>query len=137
VPKLHRLARARAPLPAAVVPETFRVGWDPAAGADLMEIVSFIATESPLTAQRVAARLTTAAASLRLQPRRGRRVPELSALVDPVALAGLGLEIRELIVGPWRVAYVIEGRAVRIAAVVDSRRDMVAWLERHLTRFGS
>jgi hypothetical protein len=51
--------------------------------------------------------------------------------------AALGLEIRELIVRPWRLTYVIEGHAVRIAAVVDSRRDMVAWLERHLARFGS
>jgi len=35
------------------------------------------------------------------------------------------------------VTYVIEGRGVRVVAVVDSRRDMVAWLERHLTRFGT
>lgn len=119
------------------MPETYRVGWDPAASADLIEIVSFIAAESPLTAQRVAARLVAAAASLRHHARRGRRVPEVLALADPATLAALGLEIRELIVGPWRLTYVVEGRAVRIAAVVDSRRDMVAWLERHLARFGS
>jgi plasmid stabilization system protein ParE len=118
------------------VPETFRVAWDPAASADLIEIVSFIAAETPLTARRVAARLAAAAASLRRHPRRGRRVPELSALVDPTTLAALGLEIREVVVRPWRLTYVIEGHAVRIAAVVDSRRDVVAWLERHLARFG-
>lgn len=100
------------------------------------EIVGFIATQSPLTARRVAARLAAAAAPLRRLPHRGPRVPELSVLVDPASLAALGLEIRELLVGPWRLTYVIERRAVRIAAVVDSRRDMVAWLERHLGRFG-
>ena len=116
--------------------ETFRVGWDPAARADLLEIALFIAQESPLAAQRAAGKLTAAALSLRRHPRRGRRVPELTAVPDLTGLATPGLEIRELIVKPWRLAYVIEGRAVRVAAVVDSRRDMVAWLERHPNRFG-
>ena len=64
-------------------------------------------------------------------------MPEVSALSDPPGLATSDLDVHELIVKPWRLTYVIEGRHVRIAAVVDSRRDMVAWLERHLTRFGS
>ena len=119
------------------MPETFRIEWDPAARADLREIIQFIAQQSPLVAQRVAAKLTAAASSLHRHPHRGRRVPELSALQDPSGLATHDLEIREVIVKPWRLTYVIEGRRVRVVAVVDSRRDMLAWLERHLTRFGS
>ena len=116
--------------------EPYRVGWDPAAHADLSAIVHFIAEQSAIDARRVAARLLAAASSLAHQPKRCRRVPELTALPD---LAGLvrGLEIRELIVRPWRLMFVIDGRGVRIAAVVDSRRDAVSWLGRHGTRFGS
>ena len=44
------------------------------------------------------------------------------------------IEIRELVIRPWRLVYVIAGQQVRIVALVDSRRDMVAWLERHIVR---
>ncbi|HRH89546.1 MAG TPA: hypothetical protein PLO41_22085 [Rubrivivax sp.] len=62
-------------------------------------------------------------------------MPELAALSD---LAGLvrELEIRELVVRPWRVMFVFDGRCVRIAGVVDSRRDAVSWLGRNGARFG-
>lgn len=116
--------------------EPYRVGWDPEARADLLAIVAFIAEHSAIDARRVAERLLTAASSLGRHPQRCRRVPELAALPD---LAGLvrGLEIRELVVRPWRVMFVIDARRVRIAAIVDSRRDAVSWLERHGARFGS
>lgn len=99
-------------------------------------IVRFIAEQSAADARRVAERLLTAASSLNHHPQRCRRVPELAALPD---LAGLvrGLEIRELIVRPWRLMFVIDGRRVRIAAIVDSRRDAVSWLGRHGARFGN
>ncbi len=116
------------------MPETYRVNWEFAASADLPEIVGFIAKDSPLAAQRAADRLTAAAASLTRHPHRGRHVPELMAMSELADLTR-SLEIRELIVRPWRLSYVIEGRAVRITAVVESRRDMVAWLERHIDRF--
>lgn len=115
------------------MPDRYRVTWDPDAGVDLLEIVRFIAEESPLDARRVAARLNAGADSLSRHPQRCRRVPELAALPDFAGLAP-ALEIRELIVRPWRLTYAIEGRRVRVAAVVDSRRDMVAWLERHVHR---
>jgi plasmid stabilization system protein ParE len=113
-----------------------RVDWDPAARVDLIEILAFIAAEKPLTARRVAIKVGAAAAALNRHPQRGRRVPELAALADPPGSVTSGLDIRETIVTPWRLIYVVEARVVRIAAVVDSRRDMVAWLERHLARFG-
>ncbi len=118
----------------AAVPEIYRVGWEPAATVDLLEIVDFIAQDSAVAAQRAADKLTAAATSLQHHPHRGGRVPELMAMSELADLTH-SLEIRELIVRHWRLSYVIEGRAVRVTAVVDSRRDMVAWLDRHIDRF--
>ena len=118
---------------AASVPEAYWIAWDPDARADLLEIVRFIAHDSPAAARRVADRLAAGASSLGHLPQRGRRVPELAAWVE---LEGLmrEIEIRELVIRPWRLVYVIAGQQVRIVALVDSRRDMVAWLERHIVR---
>lgn len=113
--------------------DAYRVSWDPDARADLQDIVRFVAEERPIAARRVADRLSASAASLHHHPQRGRRPPELAALADLADLTG-DPEIRELVVRPWRLIYMIAGRQVRIVAVVDSRRDMVAWLERHITR---
>jgi plasmid stabilization system protein ParE len=115
------------------VAETHRVVWDPDARDDLREIVRFIAEDSVAAARRVAMRMDAGAQSLRRHPQRGRRVPELSSVPELADLIG-ALEVRELIVRPWRLTYVIEGPRVRVVAVVDSRRDMVAWLERHVQR---
>ncbi len=115
------------------MPDAYRVDWDPDARADLLEIVRFIAKDSTAGARRAAARLSAAASSLTRHPQRGRRVPELAAVPELADLAW-AVETRELIVKPWRLTYVIEGRRVRVVAVVDSRRDMVAWLERYLHR---
>jgi plasmid stabilization system protein ParE len=117
------------------VADTYRVTWDPGACGDLVEIVRFIANDSLLDARRAAARLNTGAASLSRHPQRYRRVPELAQLPDFTGLAS-ALEVRELIVRPWRLTFAIEGRGVRVVAIVDSRRDMVAWLERHVQRLG-
>ena len=113
--------------------DTYRVTWDPDARGDLVEIVRFIANNSLMDARRVAARLSARASSLSRHPQRCRRVPELAELPDFAGLAS-ALEIRELIVRPWRLTFAIEGRRVRVVAVVDSRRDLVAWLERHMHR---
>jgi plasmid stabilization system protein ParE len=99
----------------------------------LLEIVAFLAEDSVASARRVAALLHETASALKHRPQRGRRVPELAALPELADLAQ-AVEARELIVKRWRLAYAIEARHVRIVAVVDSRRDMVAWLERHLHR---
>lgn len=113
--------------------DPYRVTWDLNARGDLNEIVRFIANDSVLDARRVAARLTAGAKSLSRQPQRCRRVPELAQLPDLTSQAP-ALEVRELIVRPWRLTFAIEGHGVRVVAVVDSRRDMVAWLERHMQR---
>lgn len=116
------------------MPDDYLIAWNAEARADLLDIVRFIAEDSPIDARRLAKKLGTSAASLSHHPQRGRRVPELA---DLARLAGLTheLEIRELIVRPWRLIYVIDPGQVRIVALLDSRRDMVAWLERHVTRF--
>ena len=113
--------------------DRYGVTWDPQARDDLREIVRFIAEDSPLNARRAAARLISAADSLRQNPQRCRRVPELAELPGFTDLTSV-LEVRELIVRPWRLTYAIDGRTVRVVAIVDSRRDMVAWLEHHMHR---
>jgi toxin ParE1/3/4 len=115
------------------VADRYSLTWDPDPRDDLREIVRFVAEDSVSNARRVAARLNTAADSLRHHPQRCRRVPELAELPEFTGLTSV-LEIRELIVRPWRLTFAIEGRGVRVIAVVDSRRDMVAWLERHMQR---
>lgn len=98
----------------------FRVEWTVAARADFLEIIRFIATDSPLNAMAVLERIERAALTMRRLPGRGRRVPELGRSRE--------LEIREVIVKPWRMMYRVDGHAVRIIAVVDSRRDLGDWL---------
>jgi plasmid stabilization system protein ParE len=117
------------------VAENYRVAWDSDARADLQEIVRFMAEDRPPAARRVAERLSDGVNSLRHHTQRCRRVPELAALPEFANLAQT-LDIRELIIRPWPT-YVIEGRRVRIVAVIDSRRDMAAWLERHVHRLSN
>jgi hypothetical protein len=41
----------------------------------------------------------------------------------------------EVIEEPWRIIYLVEGPVIRIAAVVDGRRDVQAWLRERMARF--
>jgi toxin ParE1/3/4 len=116
------------------VAERYRVGWEPDARQDVLEIVHFIAADSPVAAKRVAQRIFKSASSLSHQPHRGRRVSELAALEEFANLA-TDFDLRELIVMPWRAVYVIDRHDVRITAIVDTRRDAVDWFERNIVRF--
>jgi toxin ParE1/3/4 len=40
----------------------------------------------------------------------------------------------EVLVGPWRIVYRIDHRAVHVLLVVDGRRDLAELLLRRLTR---
>jgi len=94
----------------------FRVVWSEAAVRDLEDIVSFVARDSALDADRLLARLEARASSLVTHPGRGRLVPELLRF---------GLKTwPELVVRPHRVVYRIAGRTVVVLAVFDARRDL-------------
>jgi addiction module RelE/StbE family toxin len=104
----------------------FRVQWAEVAFRDLEELVSYIATDSDLDANRVLNRLEKRAAALESNPGRGRVVPEL---------AHFGMRTwRELVVRPYRLMYRIEGDTVILLAVFDGRRDLEDVLLERLLR---
>ena len=104
----------------------FRVQWAEAAARDLEEVVSFIAMDSELEAERVVRRLEARAETLESSPGRGRVVPEL---------ARFGMRTwRELVVRPYRLVYRIEGKTVNVLAVFDGRRDLEDILLERLLR---
>lgn len=86
-----------------------------AARADFLQIIRFIAADSPLNAMAVLERIDRAARTLQGLPVRGRRGPDRGRRRE--------LDIREVIVKPWRMLYRVDDDAVRIVAVVDGRRD--------------
>lgn len=100
--------------------------WTKTARHDLDEIISHIAADSVETALAVLERLQRRAAALKLQPHRGRIVPELRDV-------GVN-HYRELIEPPWRIIYRIESRNVFVTAVLDSRRDLETLLLHRLVR---
>jgi plasmid stabilization system protein ParE len=104
----------------------FRVQWAEAAVRDFEELVSFIAMDSELDADRVLSRLGARSATLESSPGRGRLLPEL---------ARFGMRTwRELIVKPYRLIYRIEGEVVNVLAVFDGHRDLEDLLLERLLR---
>ena len=98
------------------------VVWSDDAKRELDAIVDYIAEDSPLDALRVFDRLVTQAHRLEDLAERGRRVPELAPL------RRRNSPFRELIVRPWRLIYAVRDDRVTVIALVDGRRDFVAWL---------
>jgi len=78
---------------------------------DIEELRDHIAFESPEQAALVVRRLVSAAESLTDLPGRGRVVPEVG---DD--------NIRELIVGPFRLVYRVSDTAVEIVTVLRATR---------------
>jgi addiction module RelE/StbE family toxin len=97
------------------------VHWSHAAQRDLDAIVDHIAQDNPLDAMRIFDHLAEQAQKLQTFAERGRRVPELGA-------RGRRSALRELVVRPWRIIYAVYERHVMVIALVDSRRDFLAWL---------
>ncbi|HEX7324974.1 MAG TPA: type II toxin-antitoxin system RelE/ParE family toxin [Rhodanobacteraceae bacterium] len=105
----------------------WRLEWGIRAHGDFLDIVEFIARDSRVNARRVARRLDAAAMSLRQLPLRGRVPHEFPS--------SFRTTLRELAVPSWRMLYTVKGRIVKIAGVVDGRRDILVWLEREQDRF--
>ena len=105
---------------------SFRVQWAEAAVRDLEELISYIAADSPLNAERILDKLEKRALTLESTPVRGRVVPEL---------AHFGIRNwRELIVKPYRIIYRIDEDTVNVLAVLDGRRDLQDLLLERLIR---
>lgn len=105
-----------------------RIEWSALAESDLDEIVSYIALDSPINAERVLSRLQGRAQSLKQFAEAGRTVPELRGA------DASGYEYRELIERPWRIVCRIEKTVVYVTAVLDSRRDLTPLLHARFAR---
>lgn len=89
----------------------FAVTWSPQVREDLHEIAAFIAQDSPRYASAVIEKILAAGRSLQILPHRGRVVPEVG-----------NENCRELFIYEYRLIYTVEGREVRIVAVIHGRR---------------
>ncbi len=96
-----------------------RLKWVGRAADDLEAIAEYIFEDSPDAAKRVARRLVQSARSLTSLPNRGRAVPELGHL-----------DVRELLVGSYRLIYRVEPEAVAIVAVIHGARGLESLWDR-------
>jgi len=94
----------------------YDVIWSKTSEKDLVNIVEYIAADSPSKAFEIFKEIKQKASSLYAFPDRGRIVPELRD-------QGIIL-YRELIVPPWRIIYRISEKAVYILSVLDSRQNV-------------
>jgi addiction module RelE/StbE family toxin len=88
-----------------------RVRWTDQAVNDVAAIRQFIERDSPRYGRLVAERLFQATSRLELFPRSGRVVPEVGR--D---------DVREIIVGEYRIVYRLESDAVTLLTVFRSSR---------------
>ena len=104
----------------------YEVIWSETSEKDLIDIVEYIAADSPSTAFPIFREIKHKASRLYAFPDRGRIVPELRD-------QGIVL-YRELIVPPWRIIYRISQKTVYVLSVLDSRRNVEDILLRRLLR---
>ncbi len=94
----------------------YEVYWTNPAKRDLIDIIDYIALESPTVAEEKFSIIRSSCDSLEHFPEQGRVIPELS--IQNIK------RYREVIVSPWRVMYKIEKDAVFVLAVIDGRRNV-------------
>lgn len=88
-----------------------KIFWSPESVQDLESIRRYIATDSPVYADLMIRRIVATVERLRTFPRSGRIVPEREVP-----------DIREVIVGAYRVVYRLRNDLVEIATVFRSSR---------------
>ena len=87
------------------------VRWSPGALSDLNSISEYIASTTPEAADIVSDTLMLASETLSLFPYSGRKIPEANQ--D---------NLRELIVGNYRLMYLVSGEEVEVLAVIHGAR---------------
>ena len=87
--------------------------WTRGARGDLVELVRYIQQERPAAARTLAGQIRQMVAEAAEMPDAGRVVPEFS---NPA--------IRERIVRPYRVTYLVEEEGIVVLGVVHGRRLM-------------
>ncbi len=104
----------------------YEVIWSRVAERDLVSIIKYIHSDSPVAAKDNLKKIKTSASKLNSFPQRGRIIPELQE-------NGI-LQYRELIVAPWRIIYRISDSNVYVLSVIDSRRNVEDILLHRLVR---
>ena len=94
-----------------------RVAWTVGAQNDLDAAVAYVAEDSISSALQVLDRILAAAASLDSFAERGRAVPEWGSS-----------SVRELLVDPFRVLYLVEEQRVVVLGILHQRRDFDRWI---------
>jgi toxin ParE1/3/4 len=102
------------------------VRWTAPASGDLIEILEFIGADRPAAARDLGREILRQSKTLAQSSLRGRIVPELSQ-------QGI-TDCREILVSRYRIIYRVHSEAVRIAAVIDTARDLGEALLRRLLR---
>jgi toxin ParE1/3/4 len=90
-----------------------RIVWAHRAITHLREIAAYIRAENPSAARRIHQQIRRATRRLVRYPRAGRMVPEIASA-----------QVRELIVGNYRIIYAVTETAVEILAIVHGNRDL-------------
>lgn len=95
-----------------------QIVWTEPALSDLNEIAEYIALDNTAAAKQLIQRLFSAIDRLEDHPESGRRPPELER----------ESRYREVIVGPCRVFYRVEGAKVYILYVMRAERELRVYL---------
>jgi addiction module RelE/StbE family toxin len=90
-----------------------RIVWTHRAITHLQEIATYIRAENPSAARRIHQQIRRATRRLVRYPRSGRMVPEIESE-----------QVRELIVGHYRIIYEVTETQVEILAIVHGTRDL-------------
>ncbi len=94
----------------------FNVIWAGVAEKDLINIIDYIAEDSPQNALNILKKIKKQSSALCSNPQRGRIVPELYD-------QGI-TQYRELIIAQWRLIFKISEKNVYVLSVIDSRRNV-------------
>ena len=90
------------------------IRWAERARTDVRELRAYIAQDSPYYARQFVARILRAVDKLVDHPKIGRPVPEAERE-----------DVRELLVQPYRIIYVIQSTTIHIVTVVHGARDLM------------
>jgi len=93
-----------------------QIHWSEPALDDLRDIVSFVAKDSPAYAVKLANRIIEAPRHLATFPRLGSIMPELRQDI-----------VRELLIRPYRIIYLVRDPDCYVLAVVHTSRDLSAF----------
>lgn len=95
---------------------SFSVIWSETAELDLLNIISYTATDSPQNARETVTKIKKIISILESLPDRGRVVAELKAQGDS--------RYHELLFAPWRIIYRVSKQTVYLLALIDSRQNV-------------